>query len=171
MHSVLVLFEDGHAYPLRKETTYRPAKSFGRWAISYSHLFQQSNWLERDELTPFPITKLFARFDPKNYGHGIPRASGPIPYSHLGLASLSDPSRSFTRQKGLGWIRMSGNPNYPYSYPLKTQIWISVFVFVFNMVVRWMYSNSILNIIRIRHYPTKIRHIRHYSYPNKIKYP
>jgi hypothetical protein len=41
------------------------------------------------------------------------------------------------------------------------------FVFVFNMDVRWMYSNPILIIIRIRHYlkyPTKIRH---YSYPQK----
>jgi hypothetical protein len=56
---------------------------------------------------------------------------------------------------------MSGNPNYPYSYSLKTLIWISVFVFVFNMDVRWMYSNPIFNIILIRHYPnysTKIRH-------------
>jgi hypothetical protein len=69
-----------------------------------------------------------------------------------------------------GWIRMSGNPNYPYSYPLKMLIWISVFVFVFNMDVRWMYSNPIFNIIRIRHYPnysTKIRHILHYLYPQK----
>jgi hypothetical protein len=69
---------------------------------------------------------------------------------------------------------MSRNPNYLYSYPVKTLIWISVFVFVFNMDVRWMYSNLILNIIRIRHYPnypTKIRRIRHYSYPQKIKYP
>jgi hypothetical protein len=49
---------------------------------------------------------------------------------------------------------MSINPNYPYSYPLKTLIWISVFVFVFNMDVRLMYSNPIFNIIRIRHYPT-----------------
>jgi hypothetical protein len=30
---------------------------------------------------------------------------------------------------------MSGNLNYPYSYPLKMLIWISVFVFVFNMDV------------------------------------
>jgi hypothetical protein len=29
------------------------------------------------------------------------------------------------------------------SYSLKTLIWISVFIFVFNMNVRWMYSNSI----------------------------
>jgi hypothetical protein len=43
---------------------------------------------------------------------------------------------------------MSGNPNYPYSYPLKTLIWISVFVFVFNMDVRWMYSNPFFSIIR-----------------------
>jgi hypothetical protein len=40
----------------------------------------------------------------------------------------------------------------------------------FNMDVRWMYSNPIFNITRIRHYPkylTKIRRIRHYSYPQK----
>jgi hypothetical protein len=48
---------------------------------------------------------------------------------------------------------MSGNPNYLYSYPLKMLIWISVFVIVFNMNVRWMYSNPIFSIIRIRHYP------------------
>jgi hypothetical protein len=62
------------------------------------------------------------------------------------------------------------NPNYPYSYPLKTLIWISVFVFVLNMDVRWIYLKPIFNIIRIRHYPkylTKIRHIWHYSYPQK----
>jgi hypothetical protein len=67
------------------------------------------------------------------------------------------------RGKASGWISMSGNPNYQYSYSLKTLIWISVVVFVFNMDVRWMYSNPIFNIIRIRNYSnysTKIRHIR-----------
>jgi hypothetical protein len=48
---------------------------------------------------------------------------------------------------------MSRNLNNPYSYLLKTLIWISVFVFVFNMDVRWMYANPVFNIIRIRHYP------------------
>jgi hypothetical protein len=56
----------------------------------------------------------------------------------------------------------------------KTLIWLFVFVFVFNRDVRWMYPNPIFNIIYIRHYlnyPTKIWHIRHYSYQHKIKYP
>jgi hypothetical protein len=66
-----------------------------------------------------------------------------------------------------GWIRMTKNPNYRYSYPLKTLIWISVFVFVFNMDVTWMYSNPIFNIIQIRHYPKDPTKIRHYSYPQK----
>jgi hypothetical protein len=40
------------------------------------------------------------------------------------------------RDNALCWgvlvgIQMSGNPNYPYSYPLKMLIWISVFVVVF----------------------------------------
>jgi hypothetical protein len=53
------------------------------------------------------------------------------------------------------------------SYLLKMLIWIYVFVFIFNMDVRWMYSNPIFNIIRIRHYP---------KYPTlfvsaKVKYP
>jgi hypothetical protein len=48
---------------------------------------------------------------------------------------------------------MSGNPNYVYLYLLKMLKWISVFIFDFNMDVRWMlYSNPIFNIIRIRHY-------------------
>jgi hypothetical protein len=57
---------------------------------------------------------------------------------------------------------MSGNPNYLYSYLLKMLLWISVFVFVFNMDLSWMYSNLIFTIICIRHYPnypTKIQHI------------
>jgi hypothetical protein len=61
---------------------------------------------------------------------------------------------------GGDWGEGSRNPNYPYSYLLKTLIWI--FVFVFNMDIRWMYSDPIFNIIRIRHYPkypAKIRHI------------
>jgi hypothetical protein len=36
---------------------------------------------------------------------------------------------------------MSENLNYPYSYLLKTLIWISIFVFVFNMDIKWLYSN------------------------------
>jgi hypothetical protein len=69
---------------------------------------------------------------------------------------------------------MSGNPNYPYSYPLKTLIWIFVFVFVFNMDVIWIYSNPFFNIIRIRHYPNYPT--KNPTYPTvfvseKIKYP
>ena len=41
-----------------------------------------------------------------------------------------------------GWIWM-WHPNYLHSYPLKTPIWISVFVFDFNINVIWMYLNSI----------------------------
>jgi hypothetical protein len=47
----------------------------------------------------------------------------------------------------LHWIRKSWNPNYSYSYPLKMLIWISIFVFFFNIDVRWMYSNPFFNII------------------------
>ena len=36
---------------------------------------------------------------------------------------------------------MSEHPNYPYSYPLKMSIWISVFVFDFNMDVKRMHPN------------------------------
>jgi hypothetical protein len=50
-----------------------------------------------------------------------------------------------------------------WSPPKHALIWISVFVFVFNMDVRWMYSNPIFIITQIRHYPN----IRHYSYPQK----
>lgn len=38
---------------------------------------------------------------------------------------------------------MSGNPNYPNSYSLKMSIWILIFVFVFNVDVKWMSLDSI----------------------------
>jgi hypothetical protein len=41
-----------------------------------------------------------------------------------------------------GWTWMSGYPNYPNSYSVKTSIWIFVFIFVFNGSVKWMYSYS-----------------------------
>jgi hypothetical protein len=40
-------------------------------------------------------------------------------------------------------------------------------VFVFNMNVRWMYSNPVFNIIHIQHYPNYLTKIRHYSYMEK----
>jgi hypothetical protein len=65
---------------------------------------------------------------------------------------------------------MSRNPNYLYSYLLKTLIWISVFVFVFNMDVFksdfQYYPNSTLSeisdisdIIRIRKNKVPIENI------------
>jgi hypothetical protein len=70
---------------------------------------------------------------------------------------------------------MSGNPNYPYEYPLKTLIWISVFVFVFNMAVFksdfQYYPNSTLSeisdisdIIRIRKNKVPIETSKIYLY-------
>jgi hypothetical protein len=37
---------------------------------------------------------------------------------------------------------MSGDPNYSNSYSDKVLIWISVFVFDFNMDVKYTYPNS-----------------------------
>jgi hypothetical protein len=36
----------------------------------------------------------------------------------------------------VGWIKMSGDSNYSYSYLNKALIWISVFVFDFNIDVK-----------------------------------
>jgi hypothetical protein len=49
-------------------------------------------------------------------------------------------------------------PNYPYFYSLKLLIWISVFIFNFNMDVKWMYSNSIYIIDSIFVFEKTIKH-------------
>jgi hypothetical protein len=88
-----------------------------------------------------PILKRGQRNFPKSRA---PRGAGQPPISSPHFAQLA-PDR---RHSSVGMDSDVWNPNYPYSYPLKMLIWISVFVFVFNMDVRWMYSNPIFNIIR-----------------------
>jgi hypothetical protein len=41
---------------------------------------------------------------------------------------------------------MSRDLNYLYLYSLKMLIWFSVFVFNFNIDIKWMYLNSISSI-------------------------
>ena len=67
---------------------------------------------------------------------------------------------------GQGWIRMAEHPNYPCSYPLKTSIWISVFVFDFNMNVIWMHLNLTLRTFLYLIPYSYSRNIRSHPYPS-----
>jgi uncharacterized metal-binding protein len=68
---------------------------------------------------------------------------------------------------------MSGDSNYPYSYLLEMLIRIFVFVFDFNMDIKWMYPNSISSFFlnpNLDLYSTKPWNILYYPYSRRKKY-